>query len=453
MPTQAELLERLGSEAGAISNKDLAEKLGVKRDQISSNLSRLVKKELIEKTETGFVITGKGREALTKKGEGDDDGDGGGDEDGDEDDPKTPEQLGVTPYQVFKRIGAQIGIEHKGKLRVAVDHIWRGGNWRDMEWVRAGLVQMGIREDLVEPWVNAWTSYLSSATQRPSSTAAAIEKSGDGDGAQGGGGGVAAAGAVVVSRAGFDYNLGAEDEPIYVGPGLGDMKYKDALDLAKVKAARSAGKGSGGGDDATMKLLVTLREMGFSMGGGGGGPVPKTLVVSTDEEGNARVEEIQNTDGGPTVVTAPKSSAGPKRKHTYIHADGKIEQIEEGQPVIIHVGQPAANVGGGDGKVRLIDKATGKIEEYPAGVPIIIQQAPPVAVPATTGAQTIIQMKDKDGNPVTFDMDSYFRMETFKADERRKEESHQTRQDLTKGVKDLLKKGASALDHMGTAKE
>jgi DNA-binding MarR family transcriptional regulator len=452
MITQDDILERVASEPAPILDKLLAEKMGVKRDQISSQLSKLVKKELLQKSDDGVSATDAGREYLAGKGAEGGDGDGEDDEDDDDGDLKTPENLGVTPYQVFRKLGSQIGIDNKGKLRVAVDHIWRGGNWRDPEWVRAGLAQMGIREDLIEPWVNAWMSYLSSTTQRSSVAAATAEKGAEGDGGQGGPVSAAAPAAGSGNRNGFDYNLDGEDKPIYVGPGLGDMKYKDATDLAKIRAARSSSKSNGGGDDVVLRTIDALQKLGV-VGGGCGGPPPKTIVVSTDEDGNARVEDVTNMEGGPTVVTAPKAGSGPKKKHTFIHADGKVEQIEEGQPVIIHVGQPAAAAGAGDGKLKLIDKATGKIEEYPAGTPIIIQQPAPIAAaPAPAGSQTVIQMKDKDGNPITFDIDTYFRMESWKADERRKEENFQTGKELKGSVIDLVKKGVKALENMGEGK-
>ena len=82
----------------------------------------------------------------------------------------------------------------------------------------------------------------------------------------------------------------------------------------------------------------------------------------------------------------------------------------------------------------------------PGSPVVIVRDSPPVQANPFASA---IQVQDKDGKPLTLDISTFFQLQDHQDKQKREEESHQTRQEIAKGFKDLLKNASSALGHMG----
>lgn len=61
---------------------------------------------------------------------------------------------------IFREIGEKAGYNVTELRDMASDHVWDGGDPRDMKWVEQALNEMGVREDIAKRWLNRWGSYL-----------------------------------------------------------------------------------------------------------------------------------------------------------------------------------------------------------------------------------------------------------------------------------------------------
>ena len=111
-------------------------------------------------------------------------------------------------------------------------------------------------------------------------------------------------------------------------------------------------------------------------------------------------------------------------------------------------GAPAAKESAAPGKSWIVHDADGSVEEYIPGKPVVIK-APTAAAPAPApGAPPMMIGATLGGQNMAISLDDFFRLDEYKERKQRDRESHETKQDIAKGFKDLIKKGASALENM-----
>jgi len=117
-------------------------------------------------------------------------------------------------------------------IDVTSNHVWAGGDFRDLTWVWAALGEMGIRQDLKGRWWNAWRSFLKQGIppellgEVTIGTEALAREEGS-----------------PVKKTGRDYII-IDDEPARVGDGLGDYTMQDAKDILSIRALRDRSRGS-----------------------------------------------------------------------------------------------------------------------------------------------------------------------------------------------------------------
>jgi len=213
MATKAEMLQALAAESGPITISGLAEKIGAQATQITAQVTRMVKNGEVERNEAGEVlITEKGRELITVSSE---------------------VEVGATDFDRFKYLGRKIGVVGD-LIDVTTDHVWAGGDFRDLTWVWSALGEMGIRQDLKGRWWNAWRSFLKQGVppELKDEVSSITDVLGKDEGSP-------------LKKTGRDYII-VEDEPVRVGDGLGDYTMQDAKDILSIRALRDRARGSSG---------------------------------------------------------------------------------------------------------------------------------------------------------------------------------------------------------------
>ena len=426
MATKEQIFTILSGASAPMGRADLEEAVGESYRRFQTQLDRWVKQELLEDTgEHHYVLTDKGRaEALQEEvgNTGEDEGTG-------EHVVKkreTQRTVGTTEFQQFVNLGKDIGVIPIQLIQVTTNHVWNGGDYQDLKWVAQALQEMGIQRDLANRWFNAWRSHLKMPLpaglphdflppdmRKVDDKTEAERKEGAGK---------------------RDYILNEDDKPVYVGEYNGDLDYKDALDLSKIRAVRNRNDGhptsAGSMADEVSKIFLAFKEIM------GEKAVGKSYIIKPGEEGY-QVEEIDPAK--PMLIpSTPVAKAGSS---FYIDSDGKTQELLPGQPVVImkEAPRPASS-----GTQYIIDQKSGEVKEIAAGQPIVIRtESPPVA------QTTPILMKDKDGNDMIFDINTFIRLEEHRDKQKRDEESHQTKLEIAKGFKELLNNAQRALTHMG----
>ncbi|MFH1763649.1 MAG: hypothetical protein ABIF09_05590 [Gemmatimonadota bacterium] len=424
------ILGALRDSGGPLSGQELGEKVGLKFRQMQTQVGRWVDMGLIEKTEDSkFALTEKGQAELVRDIE-----DGLMGDSADDGDEPSQESMGRTDFQRFIQIGKQVGIAPPQLITLTANHVWNGGDYRDMKWVAQGMQQMAIRTDLASRWVNAWRTWLrtpedgnvitfSSKPSDPAVVDGKASKSGE--------------------RASYTHSL-VDGIPQYMGEGNGDMTKDDAMELAKVIAgararatqpAQAAPQSPGNMVEDFVKMFAAIKEfMGENKHNG------KSYMIRPGEDGY-EVEEVEDT-GKPVVVDR---GPGPQPSPSYLVDDqGEITEMQPGRPVVIKPKGPAPAAG--EPMKYMIDRATGEMKQLVPGEPIVIIRESPAA---STTQLMPIQVKDADGNPMTLDLNTYIRLDEHKSKIRRDEEAHDVKMEVAKGFKDLLGKAARALEHMG----
>lgn len=391
-----------------VSRTTISEKLGEPISNFQTQLDRWVKQELIEDTgEHNYVLTDVGKkEAL--------------DEEatkliGDEKELLSDESLGATEYQQFIRLGKITGVLPVNLIIQTATHVWNGGDYTDLNWVAEAFKQMGIRRDLATRWWHSWRSFL---RQPIPSTApefvtqpATVAKEGESTK------GKAESGT-------RDFILNEDDNPTYVGEGLGDLYYKDALDLAKIKAgAKARGtvqtKSESPGDSLAAKAVDKI--IG-DMQPAPGPPIDETTKLLTQVKAFKELlglgDKPDSADELARFITLFKSVQ---------EITGDNKPAPDPNPV----------------KHLLVDKQTGEIKEAIPGQPIIIiRESTPVS------QTTPIQVTDRDGKPMVLDLATFIKLEEHRDKQRQDQDSHETKIEIAKSFKDLLNKAGKALTHM-----
>ena len=161
------ILGAIGESAGPITRAQLEEKLGESYRNFQSSIDYYKDKKrgwIEEVAEHTYILTDKGREELldlnkipgvaSQPGLKDDSSETSGVkvEEGGEvkvgvalapkpEEAKKPaeefseESLGTTEYQLFIKLGRQTGVYPAALIVQVADHIWAGGDYKDLTWV------------------------------------------------------------------------------------------------------------------------------------------------------------------------------------------------------------------------------------------------------------------------------------------------------------------------------
>ncbi len=421
MATKEKILEILVGETGSVNQAMLSEKLGEPISSFTTQLGRMVQQGLLEKNEQKeYTVTEEGRSSALRAAEA---AKLAGFIPPDETLIPTEESLKTTEYQQFIEMGRITGVVPMALIAQVANHIWRGGDFRDLTWVWKGLTEMGIRPDLAQRWFHSWRSALHQAVPAelanvvglPQTTAEKATAKGEAAG-----------------KGKRDYILGPNDAPLYVGEGLGDMDYEDAVRLSTVRAAalaRGVPQGQLGQPatpgtmaDEVIKIINAFKEtMGPQTKG-------KSYIVKPGEEGYV-VEEVE--EGKPTLIATPgKGNTNPSPSFL-IDSQGNVQEIAPGHPVVIKQAAPPSSPPAKTYIVR--QTAEGMVaEEFDVGKPIIIN-APlpspgsnlPPMLPFPVIGDDGQPVYDKDGKPVYANIEPMMKWMGFQSDQRRAEERHQ----------------------------
>lgn len=397
MATRDELLKRIG-ERQPVTVEDVAKDLDSSLAGTRKQMKRLKDGGLVEgDAEKGWSLTEAGATAL------------------EEGIPVTREDEGATPRQVFEAIGKRIGIPIN-LVELASNIVWEGGDYEDIIWVNEALKQGNIRADWRSIWVNSWRVHI----KKPIPEELAAEFAGAGKGKE--------AEEEVTARTKADrehsYML-VDNVPVFVGRGLGDLNYNDAVDLARLRTARAVGAPSdtkgqqAWGPTEVLDFINKVKE--FT-----GSEEKKSYVVTQTVEG-AKVQEV--VSGEPVVVgQAPQNPPSS----FMVDQQGQVKELKPGEPVVVQ--QPAAQ------PTTYLVKPDGTLVEQKAGQPIVIQVPAPSQNPSVP-----VQITGPDGKPIVMDLTNVITWKKYEAEEKRAEESHKIKMDAGSAIKEFLTKiGAAA---------
>jgi len=426
MASKEQVLGILAGASGPMSRAEVEEKVGESFRSLQTQfVNRWMKEEhLIEDVgDQHYVLTDKGREEALKLGEFKEieEEPGLAEKPGSGTPEPTQESLATTEYQQFLRLGKLTGVVPLQLIKMTADHVWTG-DFTDLKWVAQAMIEMDIRSDLRKRWLNAWRGKMHQPipTDLPAEFYTTEGKGLEGKREEGAG------------KKG--YILSEDDIPINVGEGSGDMDYKDAVDLAKIRAARrkdTSPPGTSSAVDDVIKIVNLVKATE------GEKAVGKSYVVKPGEDGGFQVEEAES--GKPILVPAsPAAKPGPSY---FVSDDGEVKELPAGQPVVIIKESPKP--AGGSGTNYLVDNKTGEVKEVTPGQPVvIIRESGPAA------QSTPIQVNDKDGNPMVLDLGTFIKLEEHRDKQRRDGESHETKMEIAKSFKDMLNKAGTALGHV-----
>jgi len=306
----------------------------------------------------------------------------------------------VTPRQQFEAIGRHIGIKEE-RIVLATDIVW-SGEYNDIKWVWEALGQADIANDLRRVWVNAWRAKLQKAI--PSELE--IELTGGGKtAADERGKGVTPAGR------GREYII-VDDEPVRVGENLGDYTLQDAKDILSIRALRNrfagpaqAGAGPASATEKVSELLVAMEPY---INKGSDKDALKEMLV--DKLALVR-QDILSRIPQQAQTAPPKTFM--EQLTGFIGVMGQMKEAGPALKSILGVPETSANP--------------------PSGIPVTV-----------TGP---------DGKPAVMDLTQMLDFRKFMAEEKRADESHETRLEVAKGFKDLLGKAGTAMSHMSEGEE
>ena len=416
MASKEQIFGILAGASAPMGRIPLEEKVGESYRRFQTQLDRWVKQGLIEDTgDHQYILTDKGREESLQE-EIDNIPEGEATEASKGKQEETQATAGTTEYQQFLRLGKYIGVIPMSLIKVTTDHIWNGGDYQDLKWVASGLQQMGIQRDLANRWLHAWGSHLKQPlpAELPTYFQGPEETKGKDTEAERKRG--------IGKRA---YVIDNNDSPLWVGDGMGNLDYQDAVDISKIRAAgRAVGPDShreGPGEALATKAVDKII-----------GDMNKDQAPPGDD--TERV--IGQFKAIKALLLDGKSESGNDMEKVITVIKAVREMFPENKPLL-----PVAS----QGKQYLIDKSTGEIQEIAPGQPIVLKPAP-------QNPYVPIQL-DKDGNPaVPPNLDTWLRLEDFKAEQQRKQESHENKVELAKGFKDLLKAASRAASRVGEEK-
>ncbi len=427
MATKEKILEILNTASGWMSPSAIGEILKEPRANFQTQLDRMKKADpplVDENEEKEYKITEAGTNfLLNPSGKTD----------------VTQSQLGVTEMDLFINFGKMVGVVPE-TLVTAVATVLFNGEYNNLDFLWEKLDEMQIRKDLALRWFNMWKSHLNKAAPEgikkvvsdlKNDSSSVIKDLGSKPGD--------------INRQHLTHILDDRDIPQYLGPGLGDMTEKDAIDLSKARAMGNRRTGaSGSGEPKTIgsqaddlvKVIAAVQELQGLQGSN----IPKSWIAKTNAEGQMTVEELDPSK--PNVVQSSNAPPASAQKIMVVipKEDGSFQMtpFDPTQPLNFPSMRSPSRP---SGKTIIIDRNTGEREEVEDGKPVIIFKNPQGSTSPTT---PVLQFKDSSGIPITLDIDTYFRLEDHKAKKEREQESHEMKMDIMKTVKDLAAKGAKA---------
>ncbi len=373
MATIQQLLEALNTKGGPVSTADLATELKASKEGTLKQLKREKEKGNIDgNSEEGWLITDNGRKALETGVH-----------------PSMIDE-GVTPRQRFESIGQRIGIK-EDRIILAADIVWSGDH-ADIKWVWEALGQADIADDLRSVWVNAWRAKLHKAIPpelEPELTGVAKTAAREGE-----------TGVTLAKVPARDYII-IDDEPVRVGPNLGDYSLQDAKDILSIRALRSR----------------------FASAGQGGSPPAVTEKVS--EILTALEPYINKSSDTDTLKEILADKLALQRQEILSHIP---QPSQTGQPksFIEQVTDFAAALG------RLKD--AGPVLRSILGVP-----------ESSSNPGMPVQVTGPAGQPVVMDLGQVIDWRRFQNEEKRADERHQTLMGLAQTVRENIPDGVAAL--------
>ena len=430
MAGKENIMKVLAAESGPITLLELGKKLGLPTTNFTTQVIRMKEHGEVEVNENKeYFITDKGREVIEAEGK---------------DLPpagllqrsENPQAV-ISQYQKFIQLGLQAGVTNQGLRKATADHVWNGGEFSDPVWVRQALKEADIQPDLANRWTAFWRTYLGKPLTKELVAATQGSESAAKDGKP-------------LDKGVRSHMLDENDKPIYVGEGLGDLDYRDAVHLSEVRAASRArgGVGNGHGQPQTMgdiadqlvKVVAAVDQFRGQQAPG------RNFVVKPKADGTGGFEVAEVVPGEPMVIPAPTPPQGAK-SYMMNPQTGVATELETGKPNVFFLpapAQPIAQVAANTVRY-LVDKASGLVTPITGNEPIIIQASPAQAPP-------VIQFKDKDGNPLTLDISTYFQLEEHKAKMEREKDSHEVKMEISKAAKDFLKNAAEVAQKMAQKK-
>ena len=305
----------------------------------------------------------------------------------------------VTPRQQFEAIGRRIGIPEE-RIVLATDIVW-SGEYDDVKWVWEALGQADIASDLRSVWVNAWRAKLHKSIPPELETeltgvskVVAAEEGKEG----------------APSKRGREYII-VDDEPVRVGENLGDYSLQDAKDILAIRALKSrfTGVAQGGGQaSSTEKVSELLTAMEPYINKGSDVTALKEMLADKLE---LQKQDILSRIPQPGQPTQPKTFVEQLTEFA-----GAMGQMKEAGPMLKSI-------------LGIPETSSNPL----SGIPVTV-----------TGP---------DGKPAVMDFSQVLDMRKFMAEEKRADESHETKMEVAKGFKDLLGKAGTALSHMAEGEE
>jgi len=414
MASKEQILEFLSKASGELSRQQIEEHVGESYRRFQTQLDRWVKQELIQDVgDHHYVITDKGREDL----------DSGNEMVADESDVSgeaksiaseiSNDGYTITDKQKFIQLGIDAGMTNKSLLKGTTTLIWNRGDPRDLDSVWQGFGEANIDRDIAKRWFNFWAAHIKkdvplNIAREVSGSAGPKEKSSK-------------------DKALLTHDMDEDGNPVYVGEGQGALTHDEAFELAKIRAAAKSraatqARAESPGDSLAAKAVEKVIN---DMSGAGADPVDETTRMMN------QVKALQDLLG----LNGKKDSAA-EITNLLATIKGLKEIFGENRPAAVQTNAGVRQV--------LVDNKTGEIKEVAPGQPIVI-----VRESAPVSQTTPLRLKDKDGNDMVLDISTYFQLEEHREKIRREDESHQTKMEIAKGFKELLKNAQSALSHMG----
>lgn len=418
MATQGDVLRALAEEEDAVKALDLVPKVRAGENTIRTWLNRLSKKGYVDGGgKEGWFITDEGRQAL----------------DVEKNVSVTREDVGADTESKLKHFAHLAGVSVE-KAQGAIELIL-SRDPEDVDWCWEAMKQMDVPIDKRRVWHNQWRGYL----HQPIPAGLKEEILGTKEGDKKGEEKEEKGGDAESRKSGRDYMI-VDDEPVFVGEGLGEFSLKDAKEILTIKAIKAA-KGRPQTTDNTGQPGITIDDItkiiGLVRGGQGD---KKSYIVRPGEEG-MEVEEIE--DGKPLVFGGGGSTPS---KTLFINQEGQLEEIQPGNPIMISRADPAksyfVNPQGEVQELRpgepivvrketekpsttYVVKPDGTLEQVAPGQPIIINQPPP---PTPEGDRIAVELDDGEGKPmgtVKLQLPAYIKYQKEFAGIRRDDEKHQ----------------------------
>lgn len=416
--TREEILGLFAKASGALSRQQLEEQIGNSYRMFQTQLNRLEGQGLInDEGDHHYVITDKGRQELERglKLQSDD-----GEVSGEAKDIAAEikdESHTVTDKEKFIQLGMDAGMVNGGLIKGTTTLIWNRGDPRDLESVWAGFIEANIDRDIAKRWFNFWAAHIKkevppNIAKEVSSSSGTKEK-------------------IDKDKTILTHDIDKDGNPVYAGEKLGALTHDEAFELSKIiQSAKGKGMAQAKSESPGDQLAAKAVEKVISdMGGDKAPPVDETERVINQVKALKELLGL-GQDGKKDSVTEITNLVTLLKSLREIFGDNR--------PSVT-----AANTI----RQMLVDRQTGKVEEIDSGKPIVIvKEATPVS------QQTPIRVKDKDGNDMVLDIGTYFQLEEHREKMRREDESHQTKMEIAKGFKDLLKNAQSALSNMGEEK-